>query len=289
MFELLINPKRAERKPWQMFIIGFFYAALSSLLSYVVFGSDPVLSKYIGIFIITFCVIFSMPYVYYTIKIEERKDLENQTEAGLLKEHSHAILSFLWLFLGFIVAFALVYVLMPNGEALFKAQIETFCQINRPENFNSCIQQYGIGSESSALTGGAASGAKERVFTIFANNILVMIFTLLFSLVFGAGAIFILAWNATVIAAAIGIFIKSDISHLLIGITRYMIHGLPEVAAYFIAALAGGILSISIIRHDLRSDRFWAILEDVLTLVILAMVVLLFAALIEVFITPALF
>jgi len=124
---------------------------------------------------------------------------------------------------------------------------------------------------------------------IFSNNIYVLMFTIIFSLIFGAGAIFILAWNATVIASAIGIFIKSDLAHLPIGVTRYMIHGLPEVAAYFIAALAGGILSVAVIRHDMRSERFWAIIEDVLTLVIIAMVVLLIAALIEVFITPALF
>lgn len=289
MFELLINPKRAEKKPWQMFIVGFLYAAIAALLSYWVFGSDPVLSEYVGIFIITFCVIFSMPYVYYTIKIEERKDLENLGERALVKEHARAIFSFLWLFLGFIVAFSVIYVVIPNGESLFKAQIETFCQINRPENFESCIAQYGLTSGSSTLTGYAVSSARERIFTIFSNNIYVLIFTIIFSLVFGAGAIFILAWNASVIASAVGIFIKSDLTHLPIGVIRYMIHGLPEVAAYFIAALAGGILSMAVIRHDIRSDRFWAIVEDVLTLIIIAMIILLVAALIEVFITPKLF
>jgi len=65
---------------------------------------------------------------------------------------------------------------------------------------------------------------------------------LIFSLIFGAGAIFVLAWNASVIAAAIGIFTKSELSSLPIALIRYMIHGIPEIASYFIVALAGAEL-----------------------------------------------
>ena len=68
-----------------------------------------------------------------------------------------------------------------------------------------------------------------------------------------------------------------------------MIHGVPEIGAYFIGALAGGIISISVIRHDMKTERFWTILQDSLNLVIAAVVVLFIAALIEVFITPVLF
>lgn len=287
MLELLVNPKKAERKPWQMFFIGLFYAALSMIFAKLVFASDPVLSKYVGIFIITFCVIFTMPFMYYTIKLEERKDIIYDGEYRLLKEHGKAIIAFLWLFLGFIIAFSIGYMALPEGENMFRAQIETFCQINRPDNFEGCINQYGL-KTSSAVTGNFLRGA-ERVLSIFSNNIYVLIFTIVFSLIFGAGAIFILAWNATVISAAIGIFLKSDISQLPIGIIRYMIHGFPEVASYFMAALAGGILSTAIIRHDNRGEKFWAILGDVLMLIIAAMAILLLAALIEVFITPRFF
>jgi len=69
-----------------------------------------------------------------------------------------------------------------------------------------------------------------------------MIFTLIFSLIFGAGAIFILAWNASVISAAIGIFTSYNINEIPIGLLRYMIHGFPEITSYFVTALAGGYL-----------------------------------------------
>jgi uncharacterized membrane protein SpoIIM required for sporulation len=71
--------------------------------------------------------------------------------------------------------------------------------INRPTNFNECVAQYGI--KDASLTTPFMSN-KERLFLIFTNNMYVLIFTLVFSLLFGAGVIFILAWNASVIGAA---------------------------------------------------------------------------------------
>jgi len=286
MLESLINPKSGARKPWGMFFVGIFYASLSILLSHWFFMNDSVLSQYSGIFMIMFCVIFTMPYIYYSMKLEEQKDIEIEEEISLLKEHSKVILSFLWLFLGFIVAFSFWYMVLPNGADSFKAQVETFCQINQPSNFDQCVSGYGI-SGSGKVTGGSI--AVERFASIFSNNIYVLIFTLIFSLIFGAGAIFILAWNASVISAAVGIFAKSDLGSLPMGILRYLIHGLPEISAYFIGALAGGILSFAIIKHDTQSRKFWRVIQDSLNLIIIAILILLISAFIEVFITPKIF
>lgn len=285
MLEMLINPKRAERKAWEMFFVGIVYASLSILLVSWIFSQDVVLAKYSGILVITFCVMFSMPFMYYAIKLEEAKDIGMEGTFRLLKEHNKALMAFLWLFLGFIVAFSFWYLMLPSTDS-FRAQIETYCMINKPANFNECVEQYGV--QSTGKTTGFLT-ARERLVAIFTNNIYVLIFTLIFSLIFGAGAIFILAWNASVIAAAVGIFSKSSLASLPLGILRYMIHGLPEIAAYFIGALAGGIVSVAVIKHEARSEKFWSILQDSLNLIILAIIVLFIAALIEVFITPALF
>lgn len=287
MLEMLVNPQKAEKRPWEMFFVGAFYATVSLLLVKWIFTSDPVLSKYTGILVVTFCVMFSIPFVYYTLKLEEEKDL--QMKAGfkrLLIEHNKALTAFMFLFLGFVVAFSFWYVVFPTGNTNFRAQIETYCMINKPTHFNECVTEYGVKQVSKTT---AFLTAKDKIVNIFANNIYVLIFTLVFSLIFGAGAIFILAWNASVISAAVGIFSKSNLSNLPLGIARYMIHGIPEIGAYFIGALAGGIVSIAVIKHDVHSEKFWTILQDSLNLVIIAVVVLFLAALIEVFITPAIF
>ena len=55
------------------------------------------------------------------------------------------------------------------------------------------------------------SVGSDFVMQIFSNNVRVMVFCILFAFLFGAGAIFILTWNASVIAAAIGSFIRNNL------------------------------------------------------------------------------
>ncbi|MGV8151963.1 MAG: stage II sporulation protein M, partial [Candidatus Nanoarchaeia archaeon] len=286
MLEMLINPKRAEARPWEMFFIGAFYGTVSLLLVKWIFSSDPVLSKYSGLLVVTFCVMFSMPFVYHVFKREEEKGLSINGLKRLLLEHEKALWSFMFLFMGFVIAFSVWYIVFPEGNQNFRAQIETYCMINRPTNFDGCVQEYGVQKITKTT---AFMSAKDKIVNIFANNIYVLIFTLVFSLIFGAGAIFILAWNASVIAAAIGIFTKSELTKIPLALARYMIHGIPEIAAYFVGAIAGGIISVAIIKHDVHSERFWTILQDSLNLIIIAVIILFVAALMEVFITPALF
>ena len=140
---------------------------------------------------------------------------------------------------------------------------------------------------------------------IFFNNFKVLSFSILFSFVYGAGALFILTWNATVIGAAIGNFIRANISsytsslglfeagnyfHIVsLGLLKYSIHGIPEIAAYFYGGLAGGILSIALIRKHFKDKKFLTIIRDFSELVLIAMGFLIAAAFLEVYVTPALF
>lgn len=284
MIEMLINPRRAEKKPWEMFFIGLLYSSVAFLLISLVFGKDPVLKDGSGILVVLFTVIASFPFMYWAIKDEEGKDLEIDSSGKLIKEHAKAIHSLIWLFLGITVAFSFWYTVLPEQAGKnFNFQIKTFCAINSPNRFDLCVKQYGVPTATGAVT------STEHVLAIFANNIYVLIFTLLFSLAFGAGAIFILVWNASVIGAAMGIFAKKSLVTLPLSFLRYMIHGIPEIGAYFIGALAGGIISVAVIRKDLKGEGTWAILQDSLFLILIAIGVLAIAALMEVYITPLLF
>ena len=285
MLEMIINPKKAAKAPWKMFFVGLVYASLSLLLVHWFFSNDMVLSKFSGMIVITFCVMFSLPFIYYIIKQEEKEDEEVEGFFSVWKAHSDAIYAFMWLFLGFVVAFSLWYIVLQDSN-LFNAQIETYCMINSPGNIEDCVAKYSF--EQKTISVGAVT-KEMRFFSIIENNVYVMIFTLVFSLIFGAGAIFILAWNASIIAAAIGIFTRYQISKIPLGIMRYMIHGFPEIAAYFITALAGGIFGVGVIRNGVRNKKFLRIVENVVILLFIAIVILILAAVIEVYFTPILF
>ena len=165
------------------------------------------------------------------------------------------------------------------------------------------IQTSTIATLNQHVTGGVTQvGIMNK---IFLNNVKVLIFCILFSFIYGAGAIFILTWNASVIGAAAGNFIRTHVASAAeatgfskfaayfhassYSILRYSIHGIPEIGAYFIAALAGGILSVAIIRHDFGTTNFEKVLLDASDLILISIFILFIAAVLEVFVTPVFF
>ncbi len=281
VIESIINPAKAEGHPIEMLIIGAVYASIAIFLSLWIFRD------YSSLVMVFLTVIASIPLVFNVIKIEEDKDSRSESESFLLKEHSKAILAFVSLFMGYLVSFVFWFTVLPEHiiQNLFNVQLETIRSIN------------------AGVVGLNVSG--DFLMQIFSNNVKVMIFCILFAFLFGAGAIFILAWNASVIAAAIGTFIRNNISSIAdsvgfdritgyfqissAGILRYIVHGIPEVTAYFVAGLAGGIISVAVIRHDFGTENFRKIVMDSIDLIVIAILLLVFSAIVEVFVTPRLF
>jgi len=273
VLESIIDPFNAEKKPWELFFIGFVYASVAVFLSLWIFR------QHASLVMVFLTVIACVPLIYNTIKLEEGKDLLIEKESTLLKEHAKALEFLIFLFLGITISLAVWYIVLPTNitQTIFSVQTKTIAEINSQITGN-VIAQLGL------------------FVKVFFNNIKVMIFCLLFSFIYGVGAIFILTWNASVISAAIGNFIRSNLSSVSsyftiapLGLLRYLLHGIPEIAAYFTAGLAGSIISIAVIRHDFGSKKFEHIILDSTDLMILSLAILFFAALIEVFITPLLF
>ena len=280
--ESLLFPLKAEKKPWQMFFLGFLYTSVGMSLSVWIFRDQASL---IMVFMITMA---ALPIFYNTVKLEESKDMIIDKETSILREHNKAISFFMYMFIGITVACALWYIFLPTStiNQLFDKQTGTIQTINNQVSGNVIYNLNIFGK-------------------IFFNNFKVLAFSILFAFVYGAGAIFILSWNATVIGAAIGNFIRANISsytsslglleagnyfHVVsLGLLKYSVHGIPEIAAYFYGGLAGGILSVALIRKHFKSKKFSSIIVDFSELVLIAVGFLIAAAFLEVYVTPTLF
>lgn len=295
VLESLISPMNAERHPKEMMIFGMIYSFIAAILAYWVFN------QYASIVLVFLTTMAASPLIYKIIRYEEKKDTENYSEKNLLKEHNKALSAFMWLFLGVTIMLSIMYVVLPAEKAstLFEAQIDTITQIN-----GKVIEE----TSKTGVTEGVEVGrlSSSQIFSnIFLNNIRVLIFCILFSFLYGIGALFILMWNASVIAVALGGFIKEQIymrltefgslsfihyfNSVSLGILRYSIHGVPEILAYIIAGLAGGIISVAIIRYDFTTKNFEKIIFDTSNLLIISLGVLFVAALLEVYVTPIFF
>jgi uncharacterized membrane protein SpoIIM required for sporulation len=276
VIESLINPQKAERKPWLMIGLGFIYTIISVLASYWIFR------QYSSIVSVFFIALISASLIYSTLRYEERFGLRSLSERNTLIEHFRALDFLILLFVGFVIGYIFVYLFFPQDmvSSLFKAQYNTLNQINGgpTSNFVADIVFFAV---------------------VFFNNVKVLILSFLFSFVFGLGAIFILAWNASIISYAIGQFITSKVGFMGGGLgayavamgwafLRYFIHGLPEIAAYFLGGMAGGIISVAIIRKDIYGDKADKIYVDAIDLLLIAILILVFAGLIETFVSPML-
>ena len=266
VLEALINPIKAERNPWETFFIGLIYASFAIVVSLFLFHEHS------STIVIALTAMVSIPLIYGAIKLEEKKDLSVATERLLIKEHGKALMVFVFLFLGFVVAFGLWYFFLPQetAEVLYGTQIATIDEIN------------------SQVTGHAVNIYSD-FYSIFMHNLKVLAFCLLFAFFYGFGAIFILTWNASVFSVLIASLIKSSTAGIGIApliLLKYSLHGIPEMAGYFIGGLAGGIISVAIIRHDFNSPKFKRVLIDSVDLIVLSVVVLLISALLEVGVSP---
>ena len=278
----LIDPLVAERRPYLMILMGFIFGTVGLFFGYWVFQS------YASLVMVFLTVLMCVPLMYKTLTHEEEVDLEGEDERHIMWEHAKALNFLLFLFVGITLAFTLWYLILPSSMtgSLFSVQVETYTKINSQVTGN-VINDLGVFSH------------------IFFNNLKVLIFCLLFSITFGLGAIFILVWNASVISVALGNFIRTKMSafteaagmskigaYLSVtswGMLRYGIHGIFEIGAYFIVGLAGGIIAVAIAKHDFGTRKMEKILLDCSELIIGAIVILVFAALVETFITPYLF
>ena len=100
VIESLVDPRKAEGHPFEMFIIGGIYASIAVFLALWIF------KDYASLVMVFLTVIASVPLIYNVIRIEEQKDSESESEKFLLKEHSKAVLVFVFLFLGYLIAFS---------------------------------------------------------------------------------------------------------------------------------------------------------------------------------------
>ncbi len=276
VLESIVNPLTAEKHPREMVVIGFVFSTVGLFLGLWTFG------RYASIASVFLA---SMPLIVLMVKaiqLEEEKDIKIRKEIFLLKEHTHILSFFMYTFIGLVVSYILWFTILPHDTVnqAFEYQLETIQSIT-----------------------GNATGTCGGLNCILENNFRVLFFCIIFSFVYGSGAILILTWNASVIGAAVGNVFRTEItsyasssgSVLLdyfasfpVGFS-YMVHGIPEVIAYFIGTLAGGIISVAVVNHHYSSDRFKAIIIDSLDLILLSFVMLVLAGLIEVYVTPNLF
>ena len=286
MIESLIDPDNAEKKPTDAFIAGFLFTIAACILTLQIqSGSDGS-----GFLIVAFISIAAAPFLVRVFDIEEKK-----TKGNLFDRHSVIIQVFAFFFVGVIFASSLFFVLTQNS-ALFTDQIKDLCSkgvVDDPICQGSTIL---TGNAISPITGNAITGLTFEM--ILFNNLKVLALAFVFSFMLGAGAIFLISWNATIIGVLIGKIAQNPIAFNSVQIgennilLNYLValpytllkllpHGIFEFGAYFFGAVAGGILSVAVIKERDPKHHFIPVFRDSLEYLVIAVILLVIGAVVE--------
>lgn len=266
VLESFVKPRDVYSSPWKMIVLSFIFVSIA------LFAAD-----YVGIqksvIAITLVCLPAVPFVWKLFEFEE-DNTERNIASGLrsVTNHLPGLLVMVNFFLGMLIGFAVWNVVLPveKSSELFSVQLNELSAIK------------------ASFTGNvvASSPAVLMFEKIFFHNFGVLALILLFSVIYGAGAVLVLTWNASVIATFLVQNAKQYLATggLAVGLSAGFLgilpHGTFELLAYLLAAIAGGVVSFALTR-EVKSNKTLSVLFDCAKLAAWSIILLSIGALIE--------
>lgn len=257
MLDLLLKLQWLERKPALAVLLGVAFPTLGMMFGTLLFPAAP---SFPAIFLTTLA---AAPIM---IRLLEHEKLDIKAKK-FLKRNENVTEAYLFLFLGMAITFAFWFAVLPPQMSswLFGEQL-----------------RHAFGPT------GAFTFSAQTFAPIIINNLGLLLFFFLLALFYGSGSIFLLTWNASIL----GIMWGNAMRALVLGNTAAFAAGTifpipymaPEVVAYFLAAIAGGIVAVHL--HTQKKVLPVAMRDSMLLLAI-SVVILIVAAVIETIILGA--
>ncbi len=290
VLEDILSDRVARKHPVDLLFVSFLMSTIAMWASYYVFRETT------SVLTLAFVTMGLMPLIHTIFVEEEEEEAEEQGPiTAFLARHFDIIKLLGWFFIGLVLSSAFWYVMLPTdkeqlcfGDTCIPAPLRSKVFSEQEKTYQFIVGK--VTGLAGMPTGNATresclgnyrnlGGCTEFIYT---NNAVVLGLAILFSFIWGAGTLFLLGWNASVI----GVFIGKEVhdNGLFSGLMKafgYVPHGLPEVLAYFIGSVAGGIISVALTKRRYRRHEFQQIAMDVLFLILLAYIVLFIGAIIE--------
>jgi hypothetical protein len=297
VLESIIPEKKLRKHPVLIFVLTVIVCAGSILFARLLFP------QHASVLSVAFITIGLVPLIYDILSDEEAEELaEKHSASTFFARHFNLIMLYVWIFIGIIFSFAVIYAGLPffssvvefvsapisplfgfepfkscttlgNCDSakglLFDEQLKAFCGIAGSCNNGVPLS---IAGRASAFGLEACRSSSSTIVSctwfIFENNAGVLLFTVVLSLLYGVGAVFIIVWNASILGVFFGENLLLGDHVKWIGMLQSMLvgHGAPELFGYVFGALAGAVLSALVARGELFTHDADVILKDVLFL-----------------------
>jgi len=264
VFEQFLELKNLKRHLLFVFLLGFTYAVFGFAVARLFFSSS------VSIVILFTTTLLLVPAITKIIDREE----EIESKEGLrhfFRNHTTIIEVYVILFLGIFLAFFVI--------GFFGKLDDTF---SYQLNFLEKSEQ--LSTEKIAEFGSEEySPTFSNFLGLVSYNLFIAIICFVLSLFYGAGALFLVTLNASVFATFI-VFVVKNIGKIAV-FGLFLIHLIPELSGFLIAAIAGGVISRAIMHERFRSRGFRNVMKDALVLFLIAVGFIIVGALLEMFVT----
>lgn len=282
VLEALLSWREALKHPFFMLIASSFICSVSLWAAFMSFPKSS------SILAISFVTIALVPLFHRLFEEEEEKEAEKPGYAALfLARHFNIVKIYAFFFIGMIVTYAFWYSVVSSDvrPIMFAEQEATLGSIDN-------LRETLTGNFSMDV-----SACKQDALCwfeiIFVNNaFFVLIPALFFSFVYGAGAVFLIGWNASVLGVLIGKDVvgyaasHGGLTALLMATDRALglvPHGMFESLGYFVGAIAGGIIGAAMSKKRHLRGELGTISKDVIVMLLIAFGLIVIGALIEAF------
>ncbi len=248
-----------------------FVFILSMVYVFVAYASTQIFFPGQSIATVLLLTVLIVPSLHHLIILEEK--IERTGSSHFWKKHHTLIKCYTGAFLGLLAGFIILGIIKPGT---LEYQTTQLLQSHlRPE----VIQNFSLTPYTPSIMNALA---------LASHNLSFILIGFILSLFYGAGAIFIVAYYASVFAAFVAQIFQRFAGPTILTLVS-LLHLIPESAGYILAAIAGAALSRGLIHEKLRGDKLHNVAQNCFLLLIAGIICVIIAAFIETFVTAPIF
>ncbi len=270
VLESIVSGKELMKHPLVMLFIAILFSSCGMWLAFFTFPNS---SSILGIAFVTIALVPVMHNIF--VKEEAIEAETGGWTPNFIERHFTVVRIYAWFFIGLIVSYAFWYAVLPieMRETVFSEQEKVLGGIE--ELRDKMTGNFTIDR------GACGRNAQCWFDIVFFNNAFVMLLSVVFSFIYGAGAVFLIGWNASVIGVKIGqeivlsIAVSGDLSQgIMVGALNMiglLPHGIPEALGYFFGAIAGGMIGVAVSKKSYLPHELRTISKDAIITLLIAL------------------
>lgn len=270
VFEQFLSFKSVRKRSYYAFGLSFAFVFVGYIVSRFFFG------RTVSIAMLFLCTLLLVPSLVKLLAMEEKIEKKYGMKY-FFKTHQKVFKIYLFVFLGILAGYLVLGAVSDDFDNNFQYQL------------NYLVKEQGLteASVDNFVQQELHLGMNDFLGILGANlEVLAICFVL--SLFYGAGAIFLIVFNASVFASFILLifrYIGETLGSFSAVALLFFVHMIPEVGGFLLAAIAGGVLSYAFYKEKFMGVSFKNVARDSLILLLIAVGLVVLGAVLEVFVT----